>query len=66
AHYAEAVGRSVEHLDYYVVLAIFKLAAIMEGHVARALAGKSDPSAAKSHAAFVDRISAKAHEIALG
>ncbi|MDB5425829.1 MAG: hypothetical protein JWQ29_3245, partial [Phenylobacterium sp.] len=42
AHYAEAVGRSVEHLDYYVVLAIFKLAAIMEGHVARALAGKSD------------------------
>ena len=64
AHYAEATGRSVDRLDYYVVLAIFKLAAIMEGHVARALAGKSDPSAARSHADFVDRISAKALEIA--
>jgi len=66
AHYAEATGRSVERLDYYVVLAIFKLAAIMEGHVARALAGKSDPSAATRHAEFVDRIAAKALEIARG
>jgi aminoglycoside phosphotransferase (APT) family kinase protein len=65
-HYAEATGRSVAHIDYYVVLAIFKLAAIMEGHVARALAGKSDPSAARSHAGFVDRIAAKAYEIARG
>jgi aminoglycoside phosphotransferase (APT) family kinase protein len=64
AHYAEATDRSVARLDYYVVLAIFKLAAIMEGHVARALAGKSDPSAAQSHAQFVDRIAAKAVEIA--
>jgi aminoglycoside phosphotransferase (APT) family kinase protein len=64
AHYAEATGRSVAQLDYYVVLAIFKLAAIMEGHVARSLAGKSDPGAAKGHAEFVDRISAKAYEIA--
>ena len=66
AHYAETTGRSVERLDYYVVLAIFKLAAIMEGHVARALAGKSDPSGAQGHAEFVDRISAKAFEIAKG
>jgi aminoglycoside phosphotransferase (APT) family kinase protein len=64
AHYADATGRSVEQLDYYVVLAIFKLAAIMEGHVARALAGKSDPSRAEHHRQFVDRITAKAHEIA--
>ena len=66
AHYAEATGRSVEHLDYYVVLAIYKLAAIMEGHVARALAGKSDPSMAAQHTKFVDTISAKAYEIAKG
>jgi aminoglycoside phosphotransferase (APT) family kinase protein len=66
AHYAEATGRSVELIDYYVVLAIFKLAAIMEGHVARSLAGKSDPAAAQGHIAFVDRIAAKAYEIAKG
>jgi aminoglycoside phosphotransferase (APT) family kinase protein len=66
AHYAEATGRSVEWLDYYVVLAIFKLAAIMEGHVARGLAGKSDPARVASDRAFVDRIAAKAYEIARG
>ena len=66
AHYADYTGRSVEHLDYYVVLAIFKLAAIMEGHVARAVAGKSDPSRAQNHREFVDRITAKAVEIAQG
>jgi len=65
-HYAEVTGRSVEHLDYYVILAIFKLAAIMEGHLARALAGKSDPSAAERYREFVDRITAKAVEIARG
>jgi len=65
-HYASSTGRSVERLDYYVVLAIFKLAAIMEGHVARGLAGKSDPSRIKFNADFVDRITAKAVEIARG
>jgi aminoglycoside phosphotransferase (APT) family kinase protein len=64
AHYAEATGRSVEQLDYYVVLAIFKLAAIMEGHVARGMAGKSDPARVAHDRAFVDRITAKAYEIA--
>jgi aminoglycoside phosphotransferase (APT) family kinase protein len=63
-HYAETTGRSVERLDYYVVLAIFKLAAIMEGHVARGLAGKSDPSRVDYNTGFVDRITAKAREIA--
>jgi aminoglycoside phosphotransferase (APT) family kinase protein len=62
--YAQDTGRSVEHLDFYVVLAIFKLAAIMEGHVARGLAGKSDPARVKSDAEFVDRITAKAVTLA--
>src|SRR6185503_17871577 len=65
-HYAEVTGRSVERLDYYAVLAIFKLAAIMEGHVARGMAGKSDPSRIRFNADFVDRITAKAVEIARG
>ncbi len=62
--YARDTGRSVEHLDFYVVLAIFKLAAIMEGHVARGLAGKSDPSQVRYNADFVDRITAKAVALA--
>jgi aminoglycoside phosphotransferase (APT) family kinase protein len=65
-HYAAATGRSIARLDYYVVLAIFKLAAIMEGHVARGLAGKSDPSRVAFNRDFVDRITAKAYEIARG
>jgi len=43
ARYAERTGRDVAHLDYYVVLAKFKLAALLEGHYARSLAGKGDP-----------------------
>lgn len=62
--YAEATGRSVEHLNFYVILAIFKLAAIMEGHVARGLAGKSDPGQVQYNADFVDRITAKAVALA--
>jgi hypothetical protein len=54
----------VAQLDYYVALAIFKLAAIMEGHVARGLAGKSDPARNAHNIAFVDRITAKGAEIA--
>lgn len=62
--YAEATGRSVDRLTFYVVLAIFKLAAIMEGHVARGLAGKQDPSQIEYNAGFVDRITAKAVALA--
>jgi aminoglycoside phosphotransferase (APT) family kinase protein len=57
--YSEATGRSVKHLTFYIALAIFKLAAIMEGHVARGLAGKSDPAQVKYNSDFVDRITAK-------
>jgi aminoglycoside phosphotransferase (APT) family kinase protein len=39
--YAERSGRSVEHLDFYVVFAMYKLAVIMEGINARYLMGKT-------------------------
>jgi aminoglycoside phosphotransferase (APT) family kinase protein len=41
ARYAERTGRSLAHLDYYVVLARFKLACVLEGAYARYVAGKS-------------------------
>ena len=39
--YAEQSGRSVEHLDFYVVFATYKLAVILEGINARFLMGKT-------------------------
>jgi aminoglycoside phosphotransferase (APT) family kinase protein len=39
--YAAQSGRSVEHLDFYVVFATYKLAVILEGIHARFLMGKT-------------------------
>jgi aminoglycoside phosphotransferase (APT) family kinase protein len=39
--YARATGRDVERLEYYVVLACFKLACVLEGAYARYVTGKS-------------------------
>lgn len=41
AHYAEVSGRSVEHIDWYHVLAAYRLGIILEGTHARAFAGKA-------------------------
>lgn len=42
SRYAEASGRSVEHLPYYMALAFWKLAAIVEGAHAHYVAGRLD------------------------
>jgi aminoglycoside phosphotransferase (APT) family kinase protein len=42
ARYAERSGRDVRELLYYEVLALFKLACVMEGSYARFVAGTSD------------------------
>jgi aminoglycoside phosphotransferase (APT) family kinase protein len=42
AHYAERSGASVENIDWYFVLACYKLGIILEGTFARACAGR-DP-----------------------
>ncbi len=47
ARYVERTGRSAEHIDYYVVLAKFKLASLLEGHYARAQAGRGNPAMGK-------------------
>jgi aminoglycoside phosphotransferase (APT) family kinase protein len=41
ARYAEQSGRDLEHLDFYVVFAMYKLAVILEGINARFLMGKT-------------------------
>jgi aminoglycoside phosphotransferase (APT) family kinase protein len=42
ARYADAAGRDVSALDWYIVLAIWKLAILLEGSYARHLAGMTD------------------------
>jgi len=41
-YYATVSGRSVEEIDYYVVLARFKLAIVLEGGYARVVSGEAD------------------------
>ncbi len=45
--YAERSGRDVAAMNWYIVLACFKLAVIQEGTNARASAGQADPELAK-------------------
>ncbi|GER90319.1 acyl-CoA dehydrogenase [Dictyobacter vulcani] len=40
--YIERTGRKVEHLDFYIALAIWKLAVLLEGSYKRYLAGTTD------------------------
>jgi aminoglycoside phosphotransferase (APT) family kinase protein len=48
ARYAERTGRSVEHLPYYLALATWKLAAIVEGAYAQYVSGKVSSDYARS------------------
>jgi aminoglycoside phosphotransferase (APT) family kinase protein len=63
-HYAEHSGRSVEHLDWYMCLALWKLGAVIEGAYAHYVNGKVDSDYARSLATSVPRLMAEAREIA--
>jgi aminoglycoside phosphotransferase (APT) family kinase protein len=41
-YYATVSGRSVDEIDYYVILARFKLAIVLEGGYARVVSGEAD------------------------
>lgn len=63
-HYAEVSGRSVEGIDYYVVLARFKLAIVLEGGYARFVAGQADNPAIETYGRIVLENMAAAAELA--
>jgi aminoglycoside phosphotransferase (APT) family kinase protein len=65
AHYAEHSGRSVEHLDWYVCLAFWKLAAIIEGAYAQFVAGTNDSAYARSLGENVPLLLAEARAVAV-
>jgi aminoglycoside phosphotransferase (APT) family kinase protein len=54
--YAELTGRSVERLDYYLVLAFWKLAAIVEGAYSHFLAGRAHDDYSRALGADVPRL----------
>ncbi|QEH76883.1 phosphotransferase family protein [Sphingomonas sp. C8-2] len=53
ARYAERSGRPIDHLPFYMALALFRLAVILEGSFARYVRGQSDNP---RHAAFEERV----------
>jgi aminoglycoside phosphotransferase (APT) family kinase protein len=60
-HYASVSGRSVDEIDYYVILARFKLAIVLEAGYARVVAGEADnPSMAAYEHVVLDTMRAGA------
>ena len=62
--YAKATGRSVDKLDFYVVLAYYKLAIILEGIHARFLKGKTVGAGFEGIGAGVPLLAGAALEVA--
>ncbi|EEF23527.1 phosphotransferase, putative [Ricinus communis] len=63
-HYAAQTNLPIDNLTYYMVLAQYKLATIMERHYARGLSGKQSGEASRMAGDFVLRLAAKAEEMA--
>jgi aminoglycoside phosphotransferase (APT) family kinase protein len=60
-HYATVSGRSVDEIDYYVILARFKLAIVLEAGYARVVAGEADnPSMAAYEYVVLDTMASAA------
>ena len=66
ARYADVSGRSVEHLDFYVVFAYYKLAIIVEGIAARYRMGKTLGEGFEHMGAIVQSLVDRALEVANG
>jgi aminoglycoside phosphotransferase (APT) family kinase protein len=64
ARYADASGRSIEHLDFYVVFAYYKLAIIVEGIAARYRMGKTLGEGFEHMGAIVQSLVDRALEVA--
>ncbi len=66
AAYERRVGRPLEHLQYYMALALFKLACILEGSYARLLAGTSEHAGHQSYETLVPIMVRRAQAIVAG
>ncbi|WP_328353393.1 phosphotransferase family protein [Mycobacterium sp. NBC_00419] len=66
AAYADAGGRSTEHLDWYVAMACFKLAIVIEGTYSRYLAGQAHREAGERLHDSASRLIALGEQVAVG
>jgi aminoglycoside phosphotransferase (APT) family kinase protein len=66
AHYAERTGRRLEHVNFYVALAIWKLAILLEGSYKRHLAGTTDDPFFATLDAGVPALAARALAVCRG
>jgi aminoglycoside phosphotransferase (APT) family kinase protein len=62
-YYSELTDRSTDALSFYIVLALFKLAAIVEGAYARHVRGVDDSPWARSLGEDVPRLLHEAAEL---
>lgn len=63
-HYAGISGRPVDEIDYYVILARFKMAVVLEGGYARVVKGEADNPKMAAFGAVVLDMAARAAELA--
>lgn len=63
-HYSEVSGRPVDEIDYYVILARFKLAIVLEGGYARAVKGDADNPAVMAYGPVIIDNMRRAAELA--
>ncbi len=63
-HYASVSGRNVDEIDYYIILARFKLAIVLEAGYARVVAGDADNPAMAAYEHVVLDTMAAAAELA--
>jgi aminoglycoside phosphotransferase (APT) family kinase protein len=63
-YYANESGRAVDEIDYYVVLARFKMAIVLEGGYARVVKGQADNPKMEMFGPIVLDMAAKAAELA--
>ena len=63
-HYATVSGRDVDEIDYYVILARFKLAIVLEAGYARVVSGEADNPVMEAYGQVVLDTMAAAGELA--
>ena len=66
AAYERRAGHTAEHLQYYMGLALFKLACILEGSYARLVAGNSEHEGHRTYETLVPRMVGRAVDIVAG
>jgi aminoglycoside phosphotransferase (APT) family kinase protein len=66
AAYERRSGQALEHIDYYMALALFKLVCILEGSYSRLLAGESEHEGHRTYGTVVPTMVRRAYAIVQG